>query len=159
MPRLRRLKIYEPIPIEYEREDSGEEWQDNSDVNEGETNYGDFKPEKGWWSSAKIIQTLSDKAIKTALLYHREQIRFLQEELDYRKINSGPRIIEHQRIRTKNGESYTRIDRKGLAGLSVQDRAVKYALQKQRILSAGQKSLIFQIYLDAVKEYKGDNNA
>lgn len=155
MPRLKRMKIYEPISIEYEREKTGDERNDddtNDNERERESESRFLPPEKGWWSSPKIILSLDDKRIKTALLYHKEQIKILEAELASRQITGNSRISEYRLIHSGCREEFTQIDKRGTGRLSDVDRKIKRTLQRQRFLSSGQKSLIFQIYLDAKKE-------
>lgn len=161
MPRLKRMKIYEPISIEYEREETRDERNDDESNDDERESTGEFEsesesrflpPEKGWWSSPKIILSLDDKRIKTALLYHKEQIKILEAELAARQITGNSRISEYRLVHSGCREEFTQIDKRGIGRLSDVDRKIKRTLQRQRFLSSEQKSLIFQIYLDAKKQ-------
>lgn len=76
MPRLRYYKKYEQLT---EDSNNGEE-SSNEGIN--------YESEKGWWSNASIIASLSETKIKAAIEAHKSFISLLQAELLSRSYNT-----------------------------------------------------------------------
>lgn len=69
MPRLRRIKLYEPIIPDYV--DDPEEPDDETSVGQVQ-NDGSVPEQRGWWSDAAVIATFSDaKLVESADRYSR----------------------------------------------------------------------------------------
>lgn len=82
MPRLKYYKNYEQFDEQRETPNLGEE-SSSEGIN--------YQEQKGWWSNANIIASLSEAKIKAAIENYKTIISLLQIELLARKQNS-PRL-------------------------------------------------------------------
>lgn len=93
MPRLRYLKKYTPIEVNYEDANEREE----EDLRNRERDPNELSG-KSWLSNAAIVGAMSEAKIKQAISYYYEMAHLLEAELLARSVYPESRVIKNRSI-------------------------------------------------------------